>query len=355
MINFFANILGTLINFIYAIVKDYGVAIIIFTILVKVLTFFMTLKQKQDSLKTAKIQAQIEGLKEKYKNDKLTLNQKTLELYKEEKVSPFSTCLFFIIQIILLFAMLSVVSYPLTYIKKTPKDKIEKYANIISEERSNINNKVKKDEKDKKDVIEIKEKNDKNKNEEISKPKKEEITENVVSNKQATNPRAMEMDIIKRFGKDDKDVDLKMSFLGLDLTIIPKNEINNLKNNFSFKNIIPFILPVAYVVLSIISSMISLKDMEKLTKETNKIKKNDEKKDEDNPSFAETMAETNKNMVYITPILMFTVTLVSPLALALYWFVSALLSIIEVKLIDIILKKEQDLNKNKLKPGEINE
>lgn len=351
MINFFANILGTLINFIYEIVKDYGLSIIIFTIIVKVLTFFMTLKQKQDSLKTSKVQAQVEELKKKYKNDTLTLNQKTIELYKEEKISPFSSCLFFIIQIILLFAMLSVVSYPLTYIKKTPKEKINNYASILQSKNEDISKNKESENNSKNNEIELQEQNDSNKENGENKEINKNITENVVSNKKIDpkTARMKEIDIIKQFGPKDKDVNLNMSFLGLDLTIIPKNEFNHLKENFSFKNLIPFILPILYVALSIVTSLISLKDMEKLTKVKNSNKENEENKNDD--SFTGTMTEFNKNMIYVTPLLMFTVTLVSPLALALYWFMTAFLSIIEVKLIDYILKKEEESNKNKLEAG----
>lgn len=351
MINFFANILGTLINFIYEIVKDYGLSIIIFTVIVKVLTFFMTLKQKQDSLKTAKVQAQVEDLKKKYKNDTLTLNQKTIELYKKEKISPFSSCLFFIIQIVLLFAMLSVVSYPLTYIKKTPKEKIDKYATILQNEEKEKIEEQKQEINKNNNEVQLNEKNDFNKENTENKEINKKITENVISDKKIDprTARTKEIDIIKKFGSTDKEVNLNMSFLGLDLTTIPKNEFNNLKEGFSFKNLMPFILPILYVALSIVTSLISLKDMEKLTKAKNPNKDNEENKNDD--SFSGTMTEVNKNMIYLTPLLMFTVTLVSPLALALYWFMTALLSIIEVKLIDYILKKEEESNKNKLEAG----
>lgn len=397
MINFFANILGSLINFIYLIVKDYGIALIIFTIVVKCLTFFMTLKQKRDSIKSARVQKQIAEIEKKYKDDVVLANKKKIEVMQKEKLSPFSSCLFFIVQISLLFAMLSVVSYPLTYIKKTPKEKIEKYANIIIEEeqkaketseekRKNENaneNKKETDDKtennesinEKNQVSELKEENDSNKNlkennEENKNKNPDEITENVVSNKNEKMPkrRDSEIKIIQKFGDKDEDVKLNMSFLGIDLTKIPKNEIENLKNDFSFNNIKTFILPVAYVIVSIISSSVALKDMEKLSKTNKELEdekreskkeeldknKSKSKETENDESFAATMAQTNKNMMYMTPFLMFMVTMVSPLAIALYWLMSSILSILETKLIDKIITKEKESDKNKLNSGDIN-
>lgn len=393
MIDFFANILGSLINFIYLIVKDYGIALIIFTIVVKCLTFFMTLKQKRDSIKSARVQKQIAEIEKKYKDDVVLANKKKIEVMQKEKLSPFSSCLFFIVQISLLFAMLSVVSYPLTYIKKTPKEKIEKYSNIImqeeqkakevSEEKSkneNTNenkketeNKLEKNENinEKNQVSELKEENDSNKNlKENKNENPDEITENVVSNKNERMPkrRDSEIKVIQKFGDKDEDVKLNMSFLGIDLTKIPKNEIENLKNDFSFNNLKTFILPVAYVIVSIISSSVALKDMEKLSKTNKELEeeKKESKKEEldknkvkdkeavNDESFAATMAQTNKNMMYMTPFLMFVVTMVSPLAIALYWLMSSILSILETKLIDKIITKEKESNKNKLNSGDIN-
>lgn len=390
MTNFFANIFGSLINYIYMVVKDYGLALILFTILMKVLTFFMTLKQKRDSIKTSIVQAEMKKIDEKHKHDVVTANRKKVELMQREKVSPFSSCLFFIVQIVILFAMLSVVSFPLTYIKKTPKEKIEKYNNILIEEKkekekseaetkedknknnentvvANINtenaqkNEAKTEENINQEniVSNVKEENDATKVE--SNETNENVTENVVSNKKGnTKNRDAEINIIKRFGNEDEDVNLNMQFLGIDLTKVPNNEINNLQNNFSFENLKVFILPVAYVILSIVSSIISNKDMEKLTKltaennienkTTSKYKKDEDKED---VSLAATMAQTNKNLIFLTPVLMFMVTMISPLALALYWFVSSLLTIIETKLIDKILAKEKEDNKTKLTSGEI--
>lgn len=390
MINFFANILGSLINFIYLIVKDYGIALIIFTIVVKCLTFFMTLKQKRDSIKSARVQKQIAEIEKKYKDDVVVANKKKIEVMQKEKLSPFSSCLFFIVQISLLFAMLSVVSYPLTYIKKTPKEKIEKYANIIMQEeqkakepsKSNNEEQNKKENKNEDEdktknnenlneqnqVSELKEENDSNKklienNEENKSKNQEEITENVVSNKNEKRPqrRDSEIKIIQKFGDKDEDVKLNMSLLGIDLTKIPKNEIENLKNDFSFNNLKTFILPVAYILVSIVSSYVSLKDMEKLSKTNKELEeekldkdKNKGKENENDESFAATMAQTNKNMMYMTPFLMFMVTMVSPLAIALYWLMSSILSILETKLIDKIITKEKESDKNKLNSGDLN-
>ena len=69
MIAFFANLFGYVLNFIYEIVKNYGLAIIIFPILVKVLMIPMSIKQQKTMKKSQKIQGKMKEIQFKYKNN----------------------------------------------------------------------------------------------------------------------------------------------------------------------------------------------------------------------------------------------------------------------------------------------
>ena len=133
MIAFFANLFGYVLNFIYEIVKNYGLAIIIFSILVKVLMIPMSIKQQKTMKKSQKIQGKMKEIQFKYKNNPEMLNKATQELYKSENMSPFSGCLSAIVQIILLFAVFYLVRSPLTYMRKVDADVIDKYSKIIRE------------------------------------------------------------------------------------------------------------------------------------------------------------------------------------------------------------------------------
>ena len=133
MIAFFANIFGYILNFVYEIVKNYGLAIIIFSILIKLLMIPISIKQQKTMKKSVKLQSKMKELQFKYKNNPEKLNQETMELYRQENMSPFSGCLSAIIQIILLFSVFYLVRSPLTYMKKIDKSLIDKYTGIIKE------------------------------------------------------------------------------------------------------------------------------------------------------------------------------------------------------------------------------
>ena len=88
MIAFFAKIFGFVLNFIYEIVNNYGIAIILFSLLVKLLMIPISIKQQKTMKKSVKIQAKMKEIQIKYKNNPEKLNQETLELYKNSSKYP---------------------------------------------------------------------------------------------------------------------------------------------------------------------------------------------------------------------------------------------------------------------------
>jgi YidC/Oxa1 family membrane protein insertase len=102
------NLLESAILMMYNIFGNYGLAIIGITILIKIILLPLTLKQDKSMSAMKKLQPELDALKEKYKNDPQTLNQKTIELYKLHKVNPASGCLPILLQMPILFALFGV-------------------------------------------------------------------------------------------------------------------------------------------------------------------------------------------------------------------------------------------------------
>ena len=80
---FFANLFGYLLNFIYNIIGNYGWAIIVFSIIIKLIMLPLSIKQQKTLKKNAKLQEKMKEIQFKYKNDPERLNQATMQLYKE--------------------------------------------------------------------------------------------------------------------------------------------------------------------------------------------------------------------------------------------------------------------------------
>ena len=89
-------------------VGNFGVSIIIVTILIKIMLLPLTLKQDKSMKEMKKLQPELEKIKDKYANDKQMLNIKTMELYKEHKVNPLGGCLPLLLQLPILFALFGV-------------------------------------------------------------------------------------------------------------------------------------------------------------------------------------------------------------------------------------------------------
>ncbi len=101
---------ASILTLIAKIVGNYGIAIIIFTILIRLLLLPLTLKQEQSMKKMRDIQPELDKIKEKYKDDPKEFQAQTAEIYKKHGVNPLSGCLPILIQMPLFIAMFYVFS-----------------------------------------------------------------------------------------------------------------------------------------------------------------------------------------------------------------------------------------------------
>ena len=93
------------LKFLYGYVGNYGIAIIIVTIILKALFFPLTHKSYKSMKDMQKIQPKMAALKEKYKDDRDAMNKAVMELYREHKVNPLGGCLPMVVQIPVFFAL----------------------------------------------------------------------------------------------------------------------------------------------------------------------------------------------------------------------------------------------------------
>lgn len=96
---FLNDLMGQFLKFIYSIVGDYGISIIIITIIVRLILFPLTIKQEKSMLRMKEIQPKIDEIKKKHGNDKAKINELTAKLMQEEKVNPLGGCLPLLIQL----------------------------------------------------------------------------------------------------------------------------------------------------------------------------------------------------------------------------------------------------------------
>ncbi|WP_068268413.1 YidC/Oxa1 family membrane protein insertase [Caviibacter abscessus] len=104
-IQFVENAVLALLKYLVSIVGNYGIAIIITTLIVKILLFPLTLKQEKSMLKMKELQPKIDEINRKYKGDKAKINEMTAKLYQEEQVNPLASCLPLLLQLPIFIAL----------------------------------------------------------------------------------------------------------------------------------------------------------------------------------------------------------------------------------------------------------
>lgn len=294
MFIFFANIFGYILEWIYLLVKNYGLAIIIFSVLVKIVMLPISIRQQKTMKKNEKIQKELKILQIKHKGNPERLNQETMELYKRENVNPFGGCFTIIIQFILLISMFYLVKSPLTYMQKIDNNVIEN------------------------EIVEIKK----------------------VNGEESISKGYPEMSVIK-YLKQNNDTEnqmyINMDFLGLDLSKVPQENFGDWK---------VFVIPVLYVISSILSiklttNMTNKKKEEKEKKEEKALLTEENKAEMDQEEMA---AQMNKSMSLMMPILSVSVSLIAPLGLALYWLINNIIMIIERLMLNKLFSKEEEEN-----------
>lgn len=297
MFELFANIFGYLLQLIYNIIDNYGIAIILFTVIIKLILLPLSIKQQRTMKKSSELQEKMKVIQFKYKNDPEKMNQEMMNLYKTENMSPFSGCLTAIIQLLLLLSVFYMVRSPLTYMEKIPTDDINRYVQQLQENGKSVNKAY---------------------------PEIDVIREANWLKEQ--NPEDSNMD----------KINMKMNFLGLDLSKIPQQNMNDYT---------VYIIPALYILSSFISIRMTTAMQEKKNKEK------DEKKDvqidgttgkelvpEDENNEVDAVMQTNKMMSWMMPIMSISIAFIAPLGLALYWLVSNILMIAERLVLDKLIK-----------------
>lgn len=289
MFQFFANIFGYLLNIINNFVGNYGFAIILFTVIIKLIMLPLSIKQQRTMKKSAELQEKIKVLQFKYKNDPEKLNREMMDLYKQENMSPFSGCLSTIVQFILLISIFYMVRCPLTYMTKIDNNQLETYVQQMKNDGMTISQAYSQI-----DII-------------------------------------RELDYLKEKFPEDENlnkINLNMQFLGLDLGKIPQQNLNDWT---------VYIIPILYIISTFISMRITT-SMQNSKKQKNDVIDITENKETERNEMEDAMAQSNKMMSWMMPIMSVSISLVAPLGLALYWLVNNILMIGERLVLDKVIK-----------------
>ena len=212
----FIDILGKVMEVCYDFLNNYGLAIIAFTIISKIVLLPISIWVQKNSIKMVKMQPDINKIKIKYFGDKDTIAEEESKLYKKYKYSPFASIIPLVIQIALLLGLVKVINKPVTYILNYDNNTVIKYEEVLKDRNKDV------------EASEVEVVKDINKGKDLT------DYYNVAGEEKVNNIK-----------------DLSFDFLGLDLTYVAANEKG-------IAYIIPIIAGLSALILCIGQNMMNV-------------------------------------------------------------------------------------------------
>ena len=267
--------------------QNYGIALILFALVIKLVLFPFNLKSMiQMNLLSSKMQQ----LQKQYGKDRERYNLEIQKLYEKEKVNPMSGCLWSFIPIIFLMVLYGIIREPLTYLMNMPADMIETVAEITGVANSGT-------------------------------------YPQIAMLKAIADPAVLEQ--VKAALGESAGAGLfsmNVEFLGINLANIPQLNFWSAEGGLVWGNIGLFLLPLVSVGTSLLSMYVSMK--------TNQMNRGGEQNEQ--------MAKTNRTMMIFMPIMSLWIGFTVPAGLSIYWIAQYIFSIFQELICGRLLKKDYE-------------
>ena len=294
--------LGFIIRSIYNVVPNYGLSILIFTVIIKLILMPLQVKSQKAMKKQQKIQPIVAELQKKYANDQQKLNSEMMKVYKENGVSMTGGCLPLLIQFPILIGLYSVIRRPITYIRGVnfaDTQVLERVKNVIAQMTEKFPDIIGK----------------------LSSLSPEQMYKNYQIQ---LSTWADKLGLAGEYGWH-----INFKFLGLDLSGIPSAAFSAItRGDFSD---IGTVLLILIPVFAVLTTWLSMRQSQKLTQNPN-VKQND-----DDPSQS-----MSKSMNMMMPIMTGFFTFSLPSGIGIYWIISSLMQMLQQYALDKYLNKKED-------------
>lgn len=269
--------------------QNYGIALILFALVIKLVLFPFNLKGKKSMIQMNLLSSKMQQLQKQYGKDRERYNLEIQKLYEKEKVNPMSGCLWSFIPIIFLMVLYGIIREPLTYLMNVPADMINTVAEITGVANSGT-------------------------------------YPQIAMLKAIADPAMMEQ-VKAALGDAGAGLfSMNVEFLGINLANIPQLNFWSAEGGLVWGNIGLFLLPLVSVGTSLLSMYVSMK--------TNQMNRGGEQNDQ--------MAKTNRTMMIFMPIMSLWIGFTVPAGLSIYWIAQYIFSIFQELICGRLLKKDYE-------------
>ena len=279
---------GYLLGWLYQLTSNYGAALILFTVAIKLVLLYPTMKSKRSTMKMSRLTPQIQYIQKKYENDRQKQAEATQALYKAEGVSMGGGCLWSLVPMLLLFPIYAVVRQPLTYMLQVGWDGINAVLEALSLNSADY------------------------------------YAQMIAAGTMYANPEL----VAGVEGLSDVAAQgINFSFFGINLAAIPNINIFAW-SEYSWANIGLFLLPLLSAGSQVLSMLIS-------QKMNNSVVTNSKGLQDKEAAKQSEVNKSSKTMMYVMPIMSLWIGFTIPGAMSIYWMAQGLLS----TLVDVILTR----------------
>ena len=309
-----------LLLFFYRAFNSYGLALIIFGIVIKLLLFPVTLKSKKSMIQTSMLSEKMQRLQKQYGKDKERYNLEVQKLYEKENVNPMGGCLWSLIPMFVLIALFGIIREPLTYFMHLSVEQIQALAAQLDWETVSVaNGWLSQSAMDKL-------------REQLADGKITSLFQHnagynqmyLVSMINSENLASLQSFLNGQFaGAGDNLFVMNFQFLGLDLSKIPTWKF--WAGGVSPSSLGLFVLPIASTAVSYLSMKVSMA--------TNQMNSGTENKQ---------MDQTNKMMMWMMPLMSLWIGFTVPAGLSVYWISQYFMQMIQEVICGKMLKKDYE-------------
>lgn len=311
--------LGWILDLFYRLIGNYGFAVILFTVFVKLVLLPLDIKQKKSMAKTQKLQPLLMELQKKYANDKEKLSQEQMKLYQKYGINPMGGCLPMLIQLPIIFALYWVVKKPIAYMMGVNASEIWRIAEAFNAWAATNG-----------DLLP----------EALAKAVPVTYQSSMSNNSFGTyeiqiaqllfkHPEILQHPAIANWDKTLKLVDF--GFFGMDLSAIPSlgaflGLFTGKTSGITLGVVLLWLIPIFSGLSSWLSSRVAMAQQPK--------KKNEVLAEADKPKDGGAMSgDTMKSMNIMMPIISAWFAFTLPAAIGLYWIISNVIQIIQQLLV----------------------
>ena len=309
-----------LLLFFYNLFNSYGLALILFGVVIKLVLFPVTLKSKKSMIQTTMLSSKMQQLQKQYGKDKERYNLELQKLYQREKVNPMGGCLWSLIPMVVLIALFGIIREPLTYFMHLSVEQIQALAAQLDWETVSVaNGWLSQSAMDKL-------------REQLADGKITSLFQHNVGYNQmylvsminSENLASLQSFLNGQFaGAGDNLFVMNFQFLGLDLSKIPTWKF--WAGGVSPSSLGLFVLPIASTAVSYLSMKVSMA--------TNQMNSGTENKQ---------MDQTNKMMMWMMPLMSLWIGFTVPAGLSVYWISQYFMQMIQEVICGKMLKKDYE-------------